>query len=92
LADIAVEEIQEMVQRNVLEAIGEREGSQASSGSWHTAERAWWMFASWLEVVGYGHCIDLVEEQREVVQTMADFAVHWALILSCLYAARLVVQ
>jgi hypothetical protein len=89
LADIAVEGIQAMAQQNVQEAIGEQEGSQANLGSWRIAGLAWWMSASWLEVVEYDHCIGLVEEQREAVQMTADFVVHSVLIPSYSYVAHL---
>ena len=92
LVDIAEEEIQETVQQNAQAAIGGQAEIRASSGSWRTAELAWWMFASWREVVGYGHCIGLVEAQMEVVQTTADFVVHSALTPPCLYGAHSVDQ
>lgn len=92
LVDIAEEEIQETVQQNAQAAIGGQAEIRASSGSWRTAELAWWMFASWREVAGYGHCIGLVEAQMEVVQTTADFVVHSALTPPCLYGAHSVDQ
>jgi hypothetical protein len=65
---------------------GELEEIQANSGSLRIAELAWLKFASWLEVVGYDHCIGLVEEQTEAVRRTADFVVHWVRMLLCLYA------
>jgi hypothetical protein len=86
LAGTAVEGTQETAWQNVREVTGELEEIQASSGSLRIAELAWSKFASWLEVVGYDHCIGLVEEQTEVVRMTADFVVHSVRMLSYLYA------
>jgi hypothetical protein len=89
-ADIVGEENSGKVKQSEQEVIGEQEENQGSQGSWRTAAPAWSTFASWLEAVGCVRCIDLVEEQTEVVQTTADFVVRSPSNLMCSYGSHLV--
>jgi hypothetical protein len=60
-------------------------------GSWHTAERAWWMFAEVL-VEASVHHIDLVEALMEEVQMMVESVEALGRTLRCSYAAYPVVE
>ena len=85
-------ESQERVGQNELEVTGGPEGSRESLDSWHIVGQASLRIAVGLEVAGFGHCMDLGEEQTAAVRTMAGFGLRSALTLLCLYGTRLVDQ